>query len=150
MLIDIVSRNTTHNFESRIFIEKVYWQWKEIANWWYPEVYFLFPTIENMMSSPKGAPTWSLCTTWRRPVLLLLLTILNLILPDFLLRYFERFCPTSPVLVKLVFFFTDGFWAWACHKRQRFSFGLPQDGETQTSELLLEVCSFHSFDFAST
>jgi len=66
MLIDIVSRNTTHNFE---------------------KVYFLFPTIENMISSPKGVPTWSLCTTWRRPMLLLLLTILNLILPDFLLRW---------------------------------------------------------------
>ena len=36
-------------------------------------------------------------------MLLLLLTILNLILPDFLLRYFERFCPTSSVLVKLFF-----------------------------------------------
>ena len=85
MLIDIVSRNTTHNFESRrlsmknIFLRNL------------TEVYFLFPTIENMMSSPRGVPTWSLCTTWRRPMLLLLLTVLNLILPDFLLRLFERF-----------------------------------------------------------
>ena len=45
-----------------------------------------------MITSPKGPSTWSLVTTWR-PLLLILLTILNLILPDFLLRFFEIFYP---------------------------------------------------------
>jgi len=76
MLIDIVQRNTTHNFE---------------------KVYFLFPTLENMISTPQGAPTWSLCATWRRPLLLTLLTILNLVLPDALLRFvLSLSMPRSP------------------------------------------------------
>ena len=136
MLIDIVSRNTTHNFESRI---QIFFFRNPMPSCECPEVYFLFPTIENMISSPKGVPTWSLCTTWRRPMLLLLLTILNLILPDFLLRFS---CITS-VLVRL--FFADGFWAWACHRRQRCSSGLPQGGGTQTSKS--SKFSPHSFDF---
>jgi len=68
IIIDILSRNTSHNFE---------------------KIYFLFPTMENMKITKAGTSTWSLCTTWL-PLLLLLSTCLHLLLPSFLLRILLR------------------------------------------------------------
>jgi len=44
LIMEIIRRNTTHKIQ---------------------DVFFLFPTIENMMSTDRGVQTWPLVSTWR-------------------------------------------------------------------------------------
>jgi len=62
VITEVFKRNTTHTIE---------------------EIFFLFPTIENMMKTTRGVQTWSLVTTWR-PVAVGLVFLLNLLPRSFL------------------------------------------------------------------
>eukprot|EP00092_Neocalanus_flemingeri_P020609 GFUD01022331.1.p1 GENE.GFUD01022331.1~~GFUD01022331.1.p1 ORF type:complete len:309 (+),score=64.24 GFUD01022331.1:49-975(+) len=52
------------------------------------EIFFLFPTIENMMSTVRGRQTWPLVSTWR--YLAVFIVFLLNILPSAFLRFITR------------------------------------------------------------
>jgi len=67
IIMEIAKRNSTHNFQG---------------------FYFLFPTIENMIDTPRGKETYPLTSTFRIP--LIWATFLLSLLPGFLKRFLIR------------------------------------------------------------
>jgi len=64
VILDMEARNTRHN---------------------YHKFYFLFPMIEQMLATPSGSAIWAPVNIFRVPIVLLL-ALINVILPDWLLK----------------------------------------------------------------